>query len=136
MKVTASVAGVGAAASLTVASTEKVSTTVGVPLISPSVLSDRPSGRPVASQVYGVVPPEASSENGVIGASTAAVWAPGSVADRGASPAVEPVGVGVAAVKSAALSSVSAPEAARWADVVLVSGVPVLAVSKVVGPLP
>ena len=86
--------------------------------------------------MYGVVPPVASSVKGVTGASTIAVCAPGSVADSGASPAVVLVGVGAPTVKSAELSSVSAPEAARCAEVELVSGVPVLAVSKVVGPLP
>ena len=71
----------------------------------------------MASQVYGVVPPVASSVKGVTGASTIAVCAPGSVADSGASPAVVLVGVGTPTVKSAELSSVSAPWALRATDV-------------------
>ena len=54
---TESVAAVGVAESVTVAVTVDVPAVVGVPPITPSLVSERPAGRPVMSQLYGEVPP-------------------------------------------------------------------------------
>ncbi len=52
--------GVGAAESVTLIVTLPLLTAVGVPEITPPELIERPAGKPVADQLYGVVPPVAA----------------------------------------------------------------------------
>src|SRR3954447_19568274 len=72
---------------------------------------------PVALHECGGFPPVAASWKGAIGVSTTPVLLPGAVTETGATPA--PGCIAVWTVKSAPLTSVSAPAALRATEVVL-----------------
>src|SRR5689334_9480487 len=85
------------AESVAVTVTDDVAAVVGVPLMRPDeLLIDRPAGRPVADQVYGVVPPDAVTVR-LTAVPTVPLWLPGlftvTVVDGAAENAAVPLGV-------------------------------------------
>ena len=96
------VAAVRPDASVAVAVIDEVPTPVGVPEMTPPLLMVRPSGRPVAAQVYGALPPVAVTVS-VAGLPTLACCAPGLLAVNGRETAHVNVAVPVRAVASLAV---------------------------------